>query len=237
MTMKFLIVGAARSGSSYLKETLGSHPGVLMHGEPFQTANIEWHIHPSVLPEVDLSRRETDPVGFIDDLFDRDHGHAFVGMKILFGQNDNALHVFAERKDIRKIAIRRENILAQFSSFVLAKKTGIWNVREKYPEFKPKVHFESAAFRDFVEWIEARARLLEQKALADPANWTTVRYDAANPMAMATAAARFLGLQESATTPSTFERLHQSNVLARFENISDVEVALDEIGRPEWRTE
>lgn len=237
MTTKLLILGAARSGSSFLKEVIDSHPDVLMHGEPFQTANIEWHIHPLALPEVDLSRRSTDPVGFIDDLFARDHGHTVVGMKILFGQNDGAMRVFADRRDVKKIFLRRANLLAQFSSFALATRTNVWNARHGAAVADRRIPFDGGWFRKFLAWERERSLALEASAQADPGNWTTIWYDAANPMTMAAAAARFLGFDDGAFAPSTFKRLHPGAILNRFEKPAEVEAALDEIGRPEWRTE
>lgn len=236
MTTKLILVGSARTGSSYLTESLKSHPQILMHGEPFQTEHLEWHIHEELLSYIDLEFRERDPIGFIDDLFQHNLGRNIVGMKILYGQNDKALFTFSYRRDVKKIFIRRANILASYSSFALAKSTNLWNARH-LNQHKAKLHFDTQAFNGYLTWQESRMQKLMEISAADPENWLYVWYSSSNPITMVESALDFLNLDNCDITPSSLKRLYSQNILDRFENPDAVEVALEEIGHPEWKTE
>ena len=61
---RFVILSAARSGSTALTVTIGTHPKIYCHGSPFFSSP-KWAsaLHAEAEAAVDLSKRTTDPRG------------------------------------------------------------------------------------------------------------------------------------------------------------------------------
>jgi LPS sulfotransferase NodH len=150
---KMVILSTARSGTSVLKETLATHPDALMHGEIFHE-KIEWHIHPEYVAQRDVTRRDRDPVGFVQEILETNLGRKVVGFKFWRSQSEPACRHILESPEILKIILERKNRLAAFSSSLLANKTQVWNIRGTEPLAKPvdaeKLPFQAQAFRNFL---------------------------------------------------------------------------------------
>lgn len=239
MHTKFVIVGLARTGSSFVTNSLYGHKDILMHGEPFQTENLDWHIRAEVLPEIDLTQRDTAPIEFINHFYELNHGYAYVGAKILYGQNDVALEAVCRNPSFMKIFIRRANLLANYSSFLLAEKTNVWNAHED--EFidrkSAKVVFDPDGFREFLHWEEGRANDLLRIAEADSGQWLMIFYSSHNMKDQVNKVRDFLGVDRTDSIYSSLKRFNTNIILDRFENPQDVEATLAAIGHPEWRAE
>jgi hypothetical protein len=130
--IRFCIVATARSGSSYLATALASYPNVVCLGEIFHP-NVGEHFPDEYATSIDLGLRERDAVAFVDRVYGLDNGAHAAGFKIFRGHNDVALaHILSDR-GIKKIVLRRENVLASFSSLRLAIQTGHWQARLSRP--------------------------------------------------------------------------------------------------------
>jgi hypothetical protein len=237
MHTKFVIVGSARTGSSYITDSLLAHDDVLMHGEPFQKHNLDWHIREVVRSQIDLSSRECDPIGFFDQLMRLSAGRAFVGAKILYGQCDEALYAACRNPDYKKIFIFRPNLLANYSSFLLAQKTNVWNFQWELDRGKVTVPFEPEEFRKFVNWQRGQEFKLEKIRESDSDGWLTVSYSPDKMDERVDEVIAFLGLDPKRMTRSEFKRLNTHVTLDRFDNPEVVEATLQELGHPEWREE
>lgn len=237
MHTKFVIVGSARTGTSFITDSLLSHPDVLMHGEPFQMENLDWHIRAEVRDKVDLSLRERDPVAFIHHLYSLNSGRPFVGAKILHGQNDIAQEAVCQDAAFRKILLRRTNLLAVFSSYLLAEQTGMWNFQWEIDRSGVKINFDAARFRDFVSWQQRREARMLGLAASGPERWLMISYSPEQMAERLDQAVTFLGLDRARMTLSELKRMNTAVTIDRFENPGDVEAALQAIGHPEWSRE
>ena len=154
MSIKFAILAIARSGSSYLTSALGSHPDVCMHGE-IMHENASWHIRECARKQLDLSIRKEDPIKFVNEIYNFDEGKKAVGFKIWKHQSLEAVKYIIENKDIKKIVLERKNLLASFSSRLIAEQTNVWNLTVnqnaniKYDT--PKLNFPERRFVKYVE--------------------------------------------------------------------------------------
>ena len=134
MTMRFVIIASARTGSSHLVNVLGGHPEVFCHGNVFAQHMMATFWPKGARPTAsevgaiksDLREiREKDPDAFLERVFSMDFGRAHVGFKIFRGQNDAILEKLIADSSVRKIVLFRRNVLANYSSAMLAKESQI----------------------------------------------------------------------------------------------------------------
>jgi LPS sulfotransferase NodH len=234
---RFVIVGSARTGTSFIADSLLRHEDVLMHGEPFQSENLDWHIREEVRDQLDLGLRQSDPRAFVDRIFELNAGRAAIGCKILNGQNDVALDHACARTDIVKIFMRRENALAAFSSFIMARETNVWNLQWPVEGPGTKVRFVPEAFWDFMVWQTRRDVLLLRAMAAQPGLWLEVTYHPKDMLSRLEVVLSFLRLDPARLQHSDYVRLNTSVIVDRFSNPEDVESMLRDIGHLDWREE
>lgn len=154
---KFVIVYTSRTGSNFLSSTLDSHPQILCHHELFNAGGI----HGSLGCEqqgIDLELgtvedRDRNPWRFLNTVFQRTLGHSTVGFKLAAHENKPVLVSVLLNRRIRKIVLRRDNLLDTFVSNLIAEHTGQWIQKTHAAAAaggRPKVHVEPAAFRRYV---------------------------------------------------------------------------------------
>ena len=134
---KFVIVGAARTGSTLLVDLLNAHSQVLAFGELFRTPEeIGWDVRPFITYQsprvIDLYR--ADPVAFLErSVFRRwPANYAAVGFKLFYYHarqppQSAVWDHLARDRSIRILHIKRRNLLAQYLSLLIAHKTDVWS--------------------------------------------------------------------------------------------------------------
>jgi LPS sulfotransferase NodH len=138
---RFVILSAARTGSTLLRYMLASHPGVFAGGEIFNPVEIKrgiisWcelsHEQARINADEKLMRlRESDPVCFVHELIKTTEawGYPVIGFKwhywLPMPEDPAAQHLFAD-KSLRVIHLKRRNLLRQIVSFERALKTDQW---------------------------------------------------------------------------------------------------------------
>lgn len=235
MPVPVLFFGCARTGSSFILNTLRSDPSVLAHGEPFQTENLGWHFDPLVLPLLDLSERDKDPYEFVRWLFRNSFGRQYVMLKILLGQNDTALRRLLEDNDIRKVYLRRPNRLAHHASFCLAYKTNVWNAhRGENFDHEAKTVFDPEEFRRFATWQDNWDQGVEKIFKKRGTHGFICDYEPARLGEIARNVAAWLGMDTSKITDWTLVRMYDNRVIDRFSNPDAVLSTLREMGKLAW---
>jgi Domain of unknown function (DUF6473) len=131
---RFLVVCAERTGSNVLLGLLGSHPDCFVAGELFNPRLIKAGSVPGVAESehaelVDL--RRTDPVKFVDRVFDSAAGKGYraIGFKFMYNHGDlstDARGHLANDKEIRVIHLKRRNLLRRLLSDRRAQSTDVW---------------------------------------------------------------------------------------------------------------
>ncbi len=165
----FAIIGSQRSGTTFLRRSLNSHPDIVCHGEPFNPDTeglLEAPARGADLPGKE--GRDADPIGFLDRLMGF-HTSGLAGFKLLLAHSPPVLEAIAAR-GYRLIVLRRENALARYSSVQIlaaARGSGQSLIRaEDARAAQVKATFDAAAFEQFVESDLARwkgfATLLER---------------------------------------------------------------------------
>jgi LPS sulfotransferase NodH len=140
---RFIILAAARTGSTLLRELLGSHPGVFAGGEIFNSklmaqGFIPWfEIAPSeeqarINSDANLNRaRQDDPGRFVDELINvtAAFGYHAIGFKTMYelpNPEDSAGQYLIADKTIRVIHLKRRNLLRRRVSWERALATDKW---------------------------------------------------------------------------------------------------------------
>jgi LPS sulfotransferase NodH len=238
MSEAVLIFGAARTGSSFVVNTLRGHSDLLVHGEPFQTEHLEWHVHPLVLPMVDLSFRERSPYQFIRWIYRQSFGRRYVILKILFGQKDEILWRLLRETDIRAVFLRRSNRLAHFASICLAYQTNVWNANlGEAVDQNAQIHFDPAEFTKFLKWQNNCERAVENIVGETGRTLFECNYHPSRMGANVWNILKWLGIDKSGIVESSLVRMRDNRIMDRFSNPGTVENVLSQMDRLDWMDE
>jgi len=138
MSVNFIIVGAARTGSTLLVRTLNSLESVVCHGEILNPENVRGYEDGFALEQASkeerdarlrrlAERRDADCLGFIEEALSGPH--LAIGFKALYSAllaprwQDTTAALLA-REDLRFIHLRRRNGLRRFVSEVIMRAGG-----------------------------------------------------------------------------------------------------------------
>jgi|HubBroStandDraft_6_1064221.scaffolds.fasta_scaffold115545_2 hypothetical protein len=154
--MHFVIICAPRTGSSYLVGVLSGHPELFVNGNIFDTRKKRL---PVFWPNEDLTSGATsellelrgrDPESFLQRILSTNYGREHVGFKMFNGENNEILGRIVADQNFRKVVLYRHNVLANFSSALVAGKTGKYDLKEgEEMPATPKVRFDESKFERF----------------------------------------------------------------------------------------
>lgn len=163
---KFVIICRKRTGSNFLVSLLQSHPKIRAFGEVFgDEEQIHWG-YPSYSSEKVLQTRKKDPTKFLDKIVFRDFlkSTEAVGFKLLYQEEQN----FSEKticeylkkiKNLNVIHLKRRNILANYISWQIAKKTDVWILLKHQNNHKPKLEID---YEDCLNYFQ-KTKALEKE--------------------------------------------------------------------------
>ena len=123
----FVILALPRTGSTLLTQLLDSHPRITCYNEPFNPDAV-YAADKTLKTERMRAYRDEDPVGFTELLYSVDGAERVVGFKILEYQARDVQDHLLLRRDIRKVILRRDNLLASYSSNLMATKVRQWGL-------------------------------------------------------------------------------------------------------------
>ncbi len=167
----FAVVAMPRSGSTRLCEILGRHPAIACHQEIFHPHEVQADLpRDRGLEVMDRSRRDADIAAFLERFLDFAEtwfqGRAWHGFKVLLndGQVRAATQIVCPSARLSKIVLRRDNLLACYTSLRLAMETGVWQRSgEALPANREhRLVFDRARFLAFTGLeLAAHAAMLE----------------------------------------------------------------------------
>ncbi len=239
--MRFAIIASARTGSSLLTSLLHAHDDIFCNGEIFhpQQVFLRWpkkEKTPELMAELEEMRRQ-DPVRFMNHVISRSYGRPFAGFKIFEGHNDPVLEHILSNTDIKKIVLLRRNVLAVYSSTLIARQTG-----EFYSQgprtIQKKIEFRRKKFLNFSDnYLSFYRRVLETLS-GQQQPFYVVDYEQLNDRWLLGGVINFIGARPPAGRLSTGHiRQNSSAILDRFENPEAVEAFLKDNDLLGWRYE
>lgn len=163
---KFLIICRKRTGSNFLVSLLQSHPKIRAFGEVFsEDDQIYWGYPSYSSPEI-LQIRQKAPIKFLEHIVFRDflQSTKVVGFKLIYQEEQNSNYeIICEYlrniKNLKVIHLKRRNILSNYVSLEMAKKTDVWiKLHNKgNHDLKLKVNY-----KDCLEYFQ-KTRALEKE--------------------------------------------------------------------------
>lgn len=134
---RFMIVSAARSGSTMLVERCDSHPNAICYGEIFHDNHIGWMSHQGPQGTSLLKRRALDPGDFLETfVWSRKPSNIrSVGFKLLYPhyfQNRDPFDVYLDSAGTTQIIfLRRQNFLKMYLSLLNGRETNRYQIRSE----------------------------------------------------------------------------------------------------------
>ena len=152
---RFIIISSPRTGSNLLCGLLDAHPEVICHYEIFHENEIYYsdQYGHDWIKDFTKEMRDKDPQKFLQFLYDHKFGKRVKtnGFKIFNGHNDPLLKSLLADPKVKKIILKRENLLMAFISKIEAEKSGVYfNIdQDKKPkeEAKQKINFDYRHFK------------------------------------------------------------------------------------------
>ncbi|WP_148044829.1 hypothetical protein [Paracoccus pantotrophus] len=233
---KFVILSDAHSGTSLLTATLNSHPEIICHGEIFHPDPKDYHIKvpkEEIDPQRLLALREQDAQKFVELVYDRQGVNA-VGFKMWRSQNARCCDELLEDQGISKIIYERKNVLAKFSSMLLAKETGVWNINPGAA--RPKSLDKRLVFNasQFINYFKKHEDLFQLYRNSSKGRTLEISYLDIVDSGFSSVL-EFIDVSNMNLAPKK-EKLHGSSIMDRFrEDDHDAIVeTLNKLNRPEW---
>jgi hypothetical protein len=244
--MRFAIIASPRTGSSHLTDLLNSRRDILCNGEILHSKKVfvHWRGKDRSLEKLaELAElRATDPVQFLERIFQTNYDRPNVGFKILRGQQKNVFHFIMEDCTIKKVVLFRRNVLANYSSKLIANETRQYalNAKKVVKEAtkRPTMPFDADEFIRFRRRYEAYYTFIMDTLLESGQDFHLINYEEINNRHFFRSLLNFLGA-DLQHTDSEGKHIKQnpSNILSRFSNPDVVEAFLRENDLPHWSFE
>jgi hypothetical protein len=238
---KVVILAMPRTGSNLLQTTLECHPDVHFHGEiysPKKAWGVRMPLVKKILKSVgtDLTAwRDDDPIRFLDWVFEFSPKKRVVGFKMLLHHSPIVIDRLIADTEIKLIILERENRLATFSSYEIAKMTSVWHTIQDQPK-APLITFNSVAFDRHCALVDDTYASINGRLKGRPNVLNTTYTEVASGVST-DAILNFLGLRAGMALTSKLKKQNPSKPIERFENHFAVEQYLEQNGKQSWAFE
>ncbi len=187
--------------------------------------------------------RKKNPRVFLDQVCSVTYGRAHVGFKIFEGENDAILDQILADTNIRKIVLFRRNILASFSSALVARETGRYGQRDgkRHPD-PPKVKFSRKQFANFHDRYVTFFHKVMEELRKSGQFYFLVNYEDINEPDVLANIVAFVGGDpikpfSRELQYKTQVKQNSSNIVSRFSNPRTVKKFLAKFGLLYWTHE
>jgi len=236
--MRFVIIASPRTGSSHLTKLLDQQSDIVCNGEIFHPKKVYVHWEKADKPRDVLEQlaelRGRDPRAFLDRVYAQNYGCAHVGFKIFSGHNDDIFDELVKDRAIRKIVLLRRNILASYSSSLIAQKTGKHSVRTP-PTEQPVVEFNPKRFVAYATRYTSFYRSVFERLNEARQEFYVVHYEQINDLWFFSSLIAFIGADPANVVRTRGAiKLNSSAILSRFSNPEVAEEFLREHGLMSW---
>lgn len=244
--MRFAIIASARTGSSHLTNLLNSRPDILCNGEICHQKRVFVHWPkedrtPEKLAEL-AELRGSDPARFLERIFETNYERPNVGFKILRGQQKQVFDRVIEDRTIRKIILFRRNVLANFSSKLIARETGEFSLSRRKASrtdrTRPEVCFDPDTFIALRRKYERYYASVMDALFQSGQNFHVIDYEEINNRHFFMSLLSYIGADLShEVQEGKLVKQNPSNIVSRFSNPEAVEAFLREQELSHWSYE
>ena len=241
---RFVLLSAARSGTSALMSALRHHPEIFAHGEVFSSfeklaAGNGKQLRLEFADRFGVPDPRTAPVAFLDRLVNFTPGPPVVGFKMWFDQSPKGCAALMDDAWVSKIVLNRRNRLASYSSRQLASMTGKWGKLRGKGDRAPSEpalipQFDPDHFRAYAARIDRFQHAYRTRSRGDVLHLT---YEDVDQVGLRRTL-DFLGVDPDGTD-FRLAKQNSRDILARYapDVAPIVERTCRDMGHPEWLTE
>ena len=165
----FAIIGAMRTGSNLLEKTLEALGDTVCYGEVFNPTFISGPRKTELLGYT-VEQRDADPIGFLEHLIAAEPDK-LTGFRIFHSHNQKALEYALADPRCTPIILTRDP-LESWISFLIARSTGQWMLKNPRRRAFTKVHFDPTAFerhrsdlQTHYAWVDAQLQRNDRTAV------------------------------------------------------------------------
>ena len=167
------------------------------------------------------------------------------GFKLAFSQDSEAMQHILDDANIKKIILYRENVLSVWSSLEIAKRTGVFHVRQSggssnkrsknHEKHRVTIDFNLRRFLKFMNSYEAAYKSVRENLNTRNQAYIEVNYaDLFNGIAFPRLE-KFLGLSHLFNRDRQHTlKINSANPLDRFTNPEKVQESINIISKTEW---
>lgn len=192
----FVILGAMRTGSNLLEQSLNAIPGVTCHGELFNPAFVGY---PGGEPPFGLTQdaRDDDPLGALSQLSE---APGLNGFRLFPDHDARVLAAVLADPDCAKIILSR-NPVESFVSLAIARQTDQWQLGDVRNRRTARIRFDEAGFGQHLDRLTAfRQEVREVLQITGQTAFHLDYADLRKPAVIA-GLVRFLGVAGVASPP------------------------------------
>jgi LPS sulfotransferase NodH len=219
----FVILGAMRTGSNLLEQTLGALGDTACWGEVFNPAFIGGP-QKSDLLGWDKDRRDGDPLGCLEALIEGS-GDRIAGFRLFDGHSDVVLSHVLSDPDCARIVLRRDP-LQSFVSLQIARTTNQWMLRNPRRRLTAKITFEAEEFAIYRADLFAHYGRLKTDMEAASLSAFDIDYDQMSDPAVLQAVAQHVGSQGQVPTGPVLHRQNPESLRDKVANYGEMCTAL-----------
>lgn len=229
----FVILALPRTGSTLLTQLLDSHPRITCYNEPFNPDAV-YAADKTLKTERMRAYRDEDPVGFTELLYSVDGAERVVGFKILEYQARDVQDHLLLRRDIRKVILRRDNLLASYSSNLMAIKVRQWGLGAGDQARKTTIEFNYRKFDDYLGRTAQYYRHVNGLIESSGSPMMALEYQELISHEVQKRLLAFLGADPTCKLKARIKRQNPGSLWTRFSNWDQVVADLSGTAMEEW---
>lgn len=229
----YAILCHARTGSNYLLSILAQHPEITAHNELFHERTI-YHANGEINDPQIIAQRNSNPVAYLQAVLNECKTPIFGFKHLLF--YDETIIEYVMKNNFHLILLERKNVLAQYSSLMIAHQTGQWTVHNGDKALEAsKLNWNEASFEKYrQEYISAYEKL-HQQIEAHQVPYLHLYYADLFKTETLASILSFLGAKQEFTfNLKAILKQNTSRIIERFIQSELVRDYLAKIQHPEW---
>ncbi|MEZ5873903.1 MAG: sulfotransferase [Hyphomicrobiales bacterium] len=236
---RFVMFAMPRTGSSWLRTILDSHPDITCYAALFRNRPWKKNEFNRLLEAPDPRFYEVDyrMANFeaaLEAVFGSTPPIQHVGLKHMSGAQPKIRNYLASNPQFRKVVLRRDNLLAVYASNLLAKATGQGSVRRDVEMKISPIRFDRKEFAAFSKRYE---RAYEDVRAVCAGELIEIEYNALRQGDDMRRLGEFFEVDTEQMTFDTTRKRGNDSIVDRFENPEDALSYLKDFDREQWAVE
>jgi hypothetical protein len=236
---RFVMFAMPRTGSSWLRTALDSHPDITCYAALFRNHRWGKNEFRRLLQSPDPRFYEVDyrMANFelaLEEIFEATPPTRHVGLKHMAGAQPKIRDYLAKNPQYRKVVLRRDNLLAVYASNLLVKATGQGSARRNVEVKRAPIFFDQKEFNVLHSRYEEEYRELRALCVGDVIE---VEYNRLRQGEDMSRLAEFFDVDPAQMVLDTTTKRGNDSIVDRFENRNEALAYLKDFDHEQWAVE